>query len=300
MPLPLIPGVDLVGKVQTIDSRTAKHYKLKQGDRVISLIKWGGNSRYTRISPEQLVRVPESLDPAEAVCLAETYLAAFQVLHHGQRIGLRYKQQSLAGKSILVIGALSNIGRAIVELAKEAGAPIVYALGSDKQKDVLNRFGATQLSRKVENWPPELLGTIDVIVDSSTVFNDESSAYLKSLQGFKGEYIFMGTTTMEIEELISKWTQQNKLICTAKPFKMMNKIHAYDVYASWEINTEGSKRDLGHLIKLLEKGTIKPRVLDRMPLIKVARAHEIVDTKRLQGHLVCEPWIRSMQRAVYL
>lgn len=296
VPLPIVPGVDLVGKVETIDTRTAKQYKLKKGDRVVSLIRWGGNSRYKRVGPQQLVKVPGVVDPAEVACLAETYLAAFQVVHHGQRVGLRYKQHSLAGKSILVLGALSNMGRAVVELANAAGAAIVYATGKGKKTDEIQRVGAKPLSRKME-WLPVLAGKIDLIASSS--LGGESSDYLKALKD-NGAFIFMGATRKEVDIIVSSWSQPIKLVSTSKQTKMENKIHAYDVYASWDNNTEGCKRDLSHLISLLEKGAIKPRVLDRVPLNKVARAHEILDSKRLQGHLVCEPWIKSMQRAVYL
>lgn len=298
VPLPIVPGVDLVGKVETIDTRIAKQYKLKKGDRVVSLIKWGGNSRYKRISPQQLVKVQGVVDPAEVACLAEAYLAAFQVVHHGQRTGLRYKQHSLAGKSIIVLGALTSMGRAVVELANAAGAAIVYATGKEKKTDSIQRLGAQPLSRKMD-WLPELAGKIDLIIDASSSLVCESNDYLKALKD-DGAFIFMGATRKEVDIIISSWSKPIRLVCTSQRHKMENMIHSYDVYASWENNTEGCKRDLTHLISLLEKGDIKPKVIDRVPLNKVARAHEILDSKSLQGHLVCEPWMKSMERAVYL
>jgi len=298
--LPYTPGVDLVGKVHTIDTRIAKQYKLKKGDRVISLIKYGGNSRFMRMGPEQLLRVPESIDPAEAVCLAETYLLAFQAIHHGQRTGLRYRKDSLAGRSIVVIGALSNVGRAVVELANEANATIVYGTGKAKQNEALCRIGAIPLSRKMEEWIPHQVDTIDMIVDASAGFSGESKSHVKALNNHKWEYIFMGTATKEIKDMISELSPTSKLMCSTKSSTIATRVHIYDVYANWENDTESCKRDLCHLINLLEKRVIKPKILDRMPLSKVAKAHEILNTKRLQGHLVCEPWMKSMQRAVYL
>ena len=45
---------------------------------------------------------------------------------------------------------------------------------------------------------------------------------------------------------------------------------------------------------------IKPVVRDVLPLSKVARAQGLLESKRVDGYLVCEPWIKSKNRAVYL
>ena len=60
------------------------------------------------------------------------------------------------------------------------------------------------------------------------------------------------------------------------------------------------QRDLAYLLGLLEKGTIDPVVRDRLALGKVAKAQALLEAKRIQGYLVCEPWIKSKGRAVYL
>jgi hypothetical protein len=45
---------------------------------------------------------------------------------------------------------------------------------------------------------------------------------------------------------------------------------------------------------------IKPVVRDVLTLAKVARAQRLLESKRVDGYLVCEPWIKSKNRAVYL
>jgi NADPH:quinone reductase-like Zn-dependent oxidoreductase len=139
-----------------------------------------------------------------------------------------------------------------------------------------------------------------MIVDASAGFGGESKFHVKALNNHKWEYIFMGTATKEIKDMISELSPTSKLMCSTKSSTIATRVHIYDVYANWDNDTENCKRDLCHLINLLEKRVIKPKILDRMPLSKVAKAHEILNTKRLQGHLVCEPWMKSMQRAVYL
>ena len=124
----------------------------------MSLIKWGGNSRYARIATNQLVKVPEGVDPAQAVCLAEAYLAAFQSLHYTQGDKARYTNHSMIGRSILVIGALSNVGRADVQLAKSLGAMDVYAVGKEQHHPMLTTLGIIPLRRDPKLWPPGVMG----------------------------------------------------------------------------------------------------------------------------------------------
>eukprot|EP00543_Licmophora_paradoxa_P019326 CAMPEP_0202464512 /NCGR_PEP_ID=MMETSP1360-20130828/62160_1 /ASSEMBLY_ACC=CAM_ASM_000848 /TAXON_ID=515479 /ORGANISM="Licmophora paradoxa, Strain CCMP2313" /LENGTH=118 /DNA_ID=CAMNT_0049087837 /DNA_START=6 /DNA_END=359 /DNA_ORIENTATION=+ len=109
----------------------------------------------------------------------------------------------------------------------------------------------------------------------------------------RGAYFFVGAAANVVDQIVEKWTGKAKIVaCTGRKNKnkLSNQIQGYDVFDSWKNNLETCKRDLSQLLKLLRRGVIRPRVLDRIPLDKVARAQEIVASKKLQGYLVCEPW----------
>jgi hypothetical protein len=40
----------------------------------------------------------------------------------------------------------------------------------------------------------------------------------------------------------------------------------------------------------------KPVIVEKIPLNRVARAQDILETKKLNGFIVCEPWMASRQR----
>merc|ERR1740130_112266 len=131
--LPNTPGVDVVGKVYSVKQTTANAYGLQPKQTVVSLVKWGGNSRFVTIHPNQLVKVADGLDPAQVACLPEAYLSAFQVLHKNQAGSLRYRENSLKGKSILILGCMTNnMGRAMIDLALNAGVATIYATAKKK------------------------------------------------------------------------------------------------------------------------------------------------------------------------
>ncbi len=305
IPLPTTPGVDVVGKVFHVKRTTETLYDLHPRQTVLSLVKWGGNSRYISLPPSQLVKVPDGLDPALVSCLPEIYLSAFQVLHKGQAGSKRYRENSLKGKSVLIIGAMTNnMGKAIIELALAGQAANIYATANKKHWKTLISYGVMPLSQDAMDWIKRLEGMIDlVLAPNGNLREDVTPVHFRALIPRHGQLILSGRRVMGNDIPIGEWKKdQGTLTCGKNKAltKILNKSYAYDVYEEWQNNLELCKRDLSHLLKLLQDETIKPEVLDRIPLNKIAKAHELLDTKRLPGFLVCEPWMRSKKRAVYL
>ena len=243
--LPLIPGVDLVGIVERIDKQTQSRLGLQIGDRVISLVKYGGNARYTSVSADQLVKVPHGVNPPEAVCLAEAYLSAFQAIHCGQRQVVRYTATSLSGKLVLILGVLTNVGRAAVQLALAAGATIVYAPCKHKHRESVQSVGGTPLCGAKHDFMPHLNANIDLIIDATTDIRTEVENYFSALNE-NGDYLLVGRTPETKEYILSRWagTPKHKLACGNNKYRLSHQVHAYDVYATWESNLECCKVSL--------------------------------------------------------
>ena len=159
------------------------------------------------------------------------------------------------------------------------------------------------LSQDPKDWIARVEGTIDlVLATNGGLREDVTISHYRALNP-TGHLILSGRRIVGNDISVGDWgSNQTPLICSKnKAFtRMMNKTHSYDVYRQWDQNLDECKKDLEHLLTLLENGSIKPTVLDRIALHKVARAHELLESKRLSGFLVCEPWMRSKKRAVYL
>lgn len=303
--LPTTPGVDMVGKVFHIKKTIEELYGLRPRQTVMSLMSWGGNSRYAIIHPNQLVKVPDGLDPAEVTCLPETYLAAFQCLHMGQHGSKRYGDNSLTGKSVLIVGCMSNnMGRAIIELALHAGVTSIYATCKKKHWQTLTSYGVLPLSQDPDDWIQRIEGTIDlVLAPNGNSREDVTPVHFRALLPKQGQLILCGRRFVGNDIPIDEWKkQQLPLACGRNKalVNILNQSQAYDVYEQWLYKLELCKKDLVFLLGLLERGLLKPEVLDRLPLTKVAKAEDLLESKRLPGFLVCEPWMRSKKRAVYL
>ena len=291
--------MDVVGKVYNIKQTTGKAYDLQPKQTVISLVKWGGNSRFMTIHPNQLVKVPQGLDPAQVACLPEAYLSAFQVLHMGQIGNLRYRENSLKGKSVLILGSMTNnMGKAMIELALNAGVATVYATAKKKHWKTLISYGVVPLSPDPMEWIQRIAETMDlVLAPNGNLREDVIPVHFRALRPRYGQLIISGRRIVGNDIPITEWKRDQAPTLSCGKNKALNNIlrnsTSYDVYEEWETNLELCKSDLSHLLKLLERKLIEPKVLDRIPLNKVAKAQELLEMKRLPGFLVCEPWMRS-------
>ena len=295
----------MVGKIYDIMPQVASKHALDVSQTVLALTKWGANGRFLTIDPTKLVKVPPAVDPALATCLPETYLTAFQVLHVDQGCKTRYQRASLRGKSVLIVGSMSNnMGKAIIELALHAGVANIYATAKQKHWQTLTSFGIMPLSPDPTEWIDRVEGTIDLVLASNGELREDiTPIHFRALHPKTGRLIMCGRRAIG-NDVATGSTQhgQASLVCAKnkEQVKMLNRSYSFDIFEQWEKNLDLCKEDLVHLLKLLQDGAIKPKILDRIPLSKVPRAHELLESKRLSGFLICEPWMQSKKRAVYL
>ena len=246
------------------------------------------------VSKQELVKVPRGIDPDLAACLPETYLTAFQILHLNHRNGSRrYRNDSLKGQSILIMNGHTSLGRAIIELSLAAGAEFCYALVKSKQAPSISKLGGIPLSKDPQDWLTLIGRQVHLMV---TVIDDihadhVTKDHLKALND-KGEVVIVGQRRVDnSDNIIPNEPPPSGIRLICKPQKKRNRSKSYNVFDSWELDTKQGKRDLEHLLSLLEHGRLNPEVLDRIPLSKTAKAQAIVGNKKLSGHIVCKPWL---------
>ena len=83
---PFTPGYAMVGVVDEIGPDVTG---LTIGQSVAALTFYGSYSQYLCVPAEQLVAMPQGLDPAEAVVLVLSYVSAYQMLHRVARVATR-------------------------------------------------------------------------------------------------------------------------------------------------------------------------------------------------------------------
>jgi NADPH:quinone reductase-like Zn-dependent oxidoreductase len=234
--LPIVPGSSFCGIVtQCHDNKTS----LKKGNRVISLVHVGANSRHLCISGDRLVNVPDRLHNASKLaCVPEIYLTAFQALHLGQKNGARYRKTSLSGKSILVLGGTTTFGRAIIELAVAGGSHAVYATGKEKDFVIIRKAGGSPLGKNLRQWCSILTNEIDLILGmDNTMGRSELQMEHIELLSKNGKIVLLSAP--KGERKVNDFDEIAKILENSG-----RQLFHYNVFDSWEENLRQAKRDL--------------------------------------------------------
>jgi acrylyl-CoA reductase (NADPH) len=170
---PMVPGIDLVGQVES-----SSHQAYKAGDWVIlngwgvGETHWGGLAQKARLNGDWLVPLPERFTPQQAMSIGTAgYTAMLCVMaleSHGVKPG---------DGEIVVTGAAGGVGSVALALLSRLGYAAVAVTGRPEDADYLKQLGATEiLPRSQFSSPGKPLGkerwagAIDV-VGSHTLAN---------------------------------------------------------------------------------------------------------------------------------
>jgi NADPH2:quinone reductase len=132
-----VPGYAIIGVVDAIGGGVTN---AAVGDRVAALTVLGGYAEYIFLGQEELVPVPVTLDPAEAITLVLNYVVAYQVMHRKARVKV--------GDKVLIIGASGGVGTALLQLGKLASLTM-YGIASKSKHNILTEHGATPTTSSV-------------------------------------------------------------------------------------------------------------------------------------------------------
>lgn len=135
---PLIAGADLAGTV--VESRDPAW---EAGARVVvngwglSETQAGGYTRYQRVEPGWLVRIPDAFTTEQAMAIGTAGYTAALCVDALEAWGLP------AGGDVLVTGAAGGVGSVAVALLSAAGRSVVASTGRPSTHDYLSGLGAT-------------------------------------------------------------------------------------------------------------------------------------------------------------
>lgn len=143
---PMIPGVDLTGKVIASDSSN-----FQPGDEVL-LTGWGVGERYwggytqkARLKSEWLIPLPEGLSGLRAMAIGSAGLTAMLCVMALETQGVTQDQGT-----VLVTGASGGVGGVAVALLAELGYRVAAVTGSRVDDDYLYRLGAAEILDRIE------------------------------------------------------------------------------------------------------------------------------------------------------
>lgn len=162
---PFVPGMEVAGTVEEVDSDVDPRWGLVPGTRVVGFVDnaggWGGYSEYLALPARSVAIAPSGASAAETAGFLNNALTAQNVLDE-----LRLPE----GATLLVTGAAGSVGGYLVELGSAAGLHVV-AVAAEEDAVFLRSLGAhvciprgPEIARRVLK---ELGTPVDAVADAA-------------------------------------------------------------------------------------------------------------------------------------
>jgi NADPH:quinone reductase-like Zn-dependent oxidoreductase len=267
--IPFVPGYAVIGNVDAIGQDV---YGTAVGDRVAALTISGGYAEYIYLDADDLIPVPEPLDPAEAVTLILNYIVAYQTLHRSARVR--------AGDKVLIIGASGGVGTALLQLGQLAGLRM-YGIASRSKHHILIEYGATPIDYHTQDFVEAIRQAEPEGLDA--VFDGMVWGYLD--EGFS--LLRRGGT----------WVQYGNPLSFQGLLRLLGKLVLLNLRPDGRslklYGTTTSKfgrgrylEDWSTLFGLLEADKIKPILFAKFPILEAAQASALLESGWVIGNVV--------------
>lgn len=271
---PFSPGYDMVGVIDEVGPGVSE---LSLGQKVAALTVIGAYSQYLCLPERQLVRVPDGLDPAEAVSLVLSYVTAYQMLTRSAKIK--------RGQTILVHGAAGAVGTAILQIGRGMHLKM-FGTASKPKHAIVEQLGGIPIDYRTEDFVARIRELDGAGVDA--VFDPIGrKSYKRSL-----EVIKPGGTLVAFGYLKTATEQQAgpvlDFLCLLEyKVRLVRRSATFYSIGAWHRkHFDWFKSDLEELFQMLATETVKPIIEKRMLLEQADVAHELLDKGTTKGKIV--------------
>lgn len=245
----------------------------REGDRVMALLPGGGYAEEVVVDAGSCLRIPDSLDLAEAGALPEVLLTVFLNV-----FGLA---QLAEGDWLLVHGGGSGIGTAAIQMARAAGAHVIVTAGSEaKCRGCLELGARVAINYREQDFA---LGVseategqgVSVILDSIGADYLEQNLASLSVGGRLVLIGLMGGAQAEI----------SLATLLGKRLQLIGSTLRARSEAEKSLIVSGFEERFG---RALQQGSIRPVIDRKLPLAQAEEAHRIMQASEHFGKLLLE------------
>jgi NADPH:quinone reductase-like Zn-dependent oxidoreductase len=246
---PIIPGADIAGVVEKVESKITK---FKVGDPVfayVSLKGGGGYAEYALATEHDAATKPKSLRYVEAAAVPIVALTAWQALIDTANLS--------KGQTVLIHGGSGGVGSFAIQIAKARGAKVI-ATASTANQDLLKQLGADVAIDYTKQKFEDVAKDVDVVLDSVGKDTLARSYGVVKKSGF----------------ILSLVARPNQAELDKRGIR------------GAALNVEPNADELAEIGKLIDQKKIKVIVSKTFPLFEAAEAQEEVATGHTRGKIV--------------
>lgn len=229
---------------------------------------WGTAAEFVCLPQRQAVDLPDGVSGEAGACLGIPALTAMHaVLMDG----------GVVGKTVLVAGGAGAVGHCAVQLASRLGAARVFSTVSSEHKAVLARqAGADEvINYRTEPVAQRLLELtagrgVDRVIELDLAANAELDFQVLRLGG---ECVVYGSSNNTLN----------------LPFPvLLSRNLSLKHFIVYHLEDADRERATAVLQRLLARGELELRIDERLPLERVAEAHEKIEQGRAVGNVVLQ------------
>ncbi|HET9023081.1 MAG TPA: NADPH:quinone reductase [Burkholderiaceae bacterium] len=271
LPFPrIVPHSDGAGVIEQVGDGVPRD---RLGERVwVWNAAWGRPSgtaaQYVVLPAQQAVPLPANTSFEAGACLGIPALTAYHAVHCNGGV---------AGKTVLVAGGAGAVGHYAVQFAKIAGARLVVATVSGAAKAALARDAGADviINYRTEDLAQRCLDLsagvgVDRIIELDLAANLQTD--LAALRR-DGEITVFGSGLPEI----------------ALPFfPAILKNVRFQFFIVYNLSDADRTAGLAGVTALLNQGRLKHNIDARLPLARIADAHELVESGKTLGNVVID------------
>ena len=240
--LPFILGFDVSGTIMEVGEDVRQ---FSVGDKVfgyIDLIRNGAAAEYVVSRASDLAIAPKSIALQDSAALTSSGLTAWQAL-------FEYGDLK-AGQRVLITAAAGGVGSIAVQLAKWKDAHVI-ATASERSFSILRKLGVDEIiDYKNESLEEKITEQVDLIFNLSPVDSDVLISWLQLVK--RGGMLVSAVKGAEIDS-----NQGEKYGVKIVGFR-----------------TKRSAEQLSKLSEVVNQGSLKPFISERVPLEQLVSIHE--------------------------
>ncbi|MBK9109252.1 MAG: zinc-binding dehydrogenase [Saprospiraceae bacterium] len=281
--LPAVIGFDACG---TITAVGAEVKNFKPGDVVVALCKFSGYAEYICTPASGVAKIPEHIDPHDAVALAVQYLTAYYAAAK--------LTQLQEGDKVLIHAGAGGLGRALIQYALFKKCIVFATAGSEEKITMLKNMGVHHpINYYTSDFAKDVARLtnqkgLDVVFDGIGGSNARKS--FKSL-ATGGRLVLHGASVLSSGNLFSKIFQFLSFGLYHPVMLMMpsKSILGINMLEMADHKPEFISQMLSEVIQLTVSGIFKPETPHRFPAADIAEAHAFLENRKSSGK-VCIVW----------
>jgi NADPH:quinone reductase-like Zn-dependent oxidoreductase len=280
-PRPFVPGYEVSGVIDAVGEGVDA---ARIGERVMSLVRFGGYTTHRCVLAEQVVRVPDSLDLVTAAAVPTVYITAWMMLEVMGR--------PRAGDRVLVHSAGGGVGLAALDLLKWRGATAI-GTASPRKHEFLRARGFDEIY-DYDALEAGLAGKpgLDLILDA---VGGSSWGRGLSLLRAGGRLICFGFSAPATGDKRNLFATLSSLVAVpwlkTNPIALINEnkgVMGVNMGRLWD-EAERARGWLLELTALWEQGVVRPLVHAQVPFDNAKEAHRILHDRENLGKVLLIP-----------